>query len=51
MSMTPNEDDRKKRVDPYDPRTGATGNDEPNEIEDDEDFGDDDEAEGDEKES
>jgi hypothetical protein len=50
MSMTPIDDDRKKRVDPYDPRTGATGNDEPSEIDDDEDLGDDDEVEGEESE-
>lgn len=27
-------EDYKKRLDPYDPRTGATGNDDPNESED-----------------
>jgi hypothetical protein len=27
-------EDYKKRLDPYDPRTGATGNDDPNERED-----------------
>ena len=40
--------DDKKRLDPYDPRTGATGNDEPNESDDDEDT--DDEVETDGKE-
>jgi hypothetical protein len=39
--------DHKKRLDPYDPRTGATGNDEPNESEDVEDH---DEVETDGKE-
>ena len=43
---TPNEDDR-KRLDPFDPRTGATGNDEPTEIDDDEDVEGDEEVEGD----
>jgi hypothetical protein len=31
MAMSEMGDDR-KRLDPYDPRTGATGNDEPNEV-------------------
>jgi hypothetical protein len=30
---TTNSDEDKKRLDPYDPRTGATGNDEPDEAE------------------
>jgi hypothetical protein len=33
MATTKSEDDKKRR-DPYDPRTGATGNDEPDESED-----------------
>jgi hypothetical protein len=46
MPMT--SDDDKKRLDPYDPRTGATGNDEPEEVDDAE--GDDDDVETDGKE-
>jgi hypothetical protein len=46
MPTTHNEDD-KKRLDPYDPRTGATGNDEPNELDDDDDAEADEEIEGD----
>jgi hypothetical protein len=45
---TPNSQDDKKRLDPYDPRTGATGNDEPIENEDVE--SDDDDVETDGKE-
>jgi hypothetical protein len=48
MPMTQSDDDKKRR-DPYDPHTGATGDDaEPNEADSDDDL--DEEVEGDEEE-
>ena len=47
MPMTTDEGGRKRAPDPYDPKTGATGNDDPADLDADEDTDADGEVEGD----